>query len=250
MKRIYLLRITVTILMSATLAHAETVKVAVAANFTAPMKAIAAEFENDTGHKTELAFASSGKIYAQIKNGAPFQVFLSADAEKPALLEQEGFAVSGSSFTYAVGSLVLWSPKPGFVDDKGEILKTGTFDHLAIASPKLAPYGAAAQEVMEQQGVWPDLQGKLVLGENIAQTFQFVATGNAELGFIALSQVMMNGKVMTGSYWIIPPEMHAPIRQNAVILTAAKDNEAAKALMEYLKSAKSADIIKSFGYDI
>lgn len=250
MKRIYLLRVTVAILMSATLAHAETVKVAVAANFTAPMKAIAAEFEKDTGHKAKLAFASSGKIYAQIKNGAPFQVFLSADAEKPALLEQEGFAVSGSSFTYAVGSLVLWSPKPGFVDDKGEILKTGAFDHLAIASPKLAPYGAAAQEVMEQQSVWSDLQGKLVLGENIAQTFQFVATGNAELGFIALSQVMKNGKVMTGSYWIIPPEMHAPIRQNAVILTAAKDNEAAKALMEYLKSAKSVDIIKSFGYDI
>ena len=232
------------------LAHAETVNVAVAANFTVPMQAIAAEFEKDTGHKVQLSFASSGQFFAQIKNGAPFQVFLSADVEKPEALEQDGMTVPGSRFTYALGSLVLWSAKPDFVDANGEVLKKGSFGHLAFANPKLAPYGAAAQETMEKLEVWSSLQDKLVIGENIAQTHQFVATGNAELGFVALAQVMKDGQVTEGSSWIVPADLHHPIRQDAVILTSGSDNPAAAALMDYLKSAKAATIIKSYGYQL
>ncbi|MDD5366046.1 MAG: molybdate ABC transporter substrate-binding protein [Gallionellaceae bacterium] len=234
--------------LAAGLVHADEIQVAVAANFTAPMKAIAAEFEKDTGHKASLAFGASGKFYAQIKNGAPFQVFLSADDEKPAKLEQEGLAVPGSRFTYAIGTLVLWSAKPGFVDAKGEVLKKGNFEHLALASPKLAPYGAAAVEVMDKLGLTASLQPKFVQGENIAQTQQFIVTGNAELGFVALSQVMKDGKVSEGSAWVVPANLHTPIRQDAVILANGKGNAAAEALMKYLKSAKAAAIIKSYGY--
>jgi molybdate transport system substrate-binding protein len=175
-------------------AAAEDVQVAVAANFTAPMQAIAAAFEKDTGHKPQLAFGSSGKFYAQIRNGAPFQVFLSADDEKPARLQEEGLAVAGTRFTYAVGQLALWSAKEGVVDNKGDVLKKGGYAHLAIASPKLAPYGAAAIEVLKNLGLLETVQPKFVQGENIAQTYQFVASGNAELGFVALSQVMKDGK--------------------------------------------------------
>lgn len=228
--------------------HAETVSVAVAANFTAPMNAIAAEFEKDTGHKALLAFGSSGKFFAQIQNGAPFQVFLSADTSKPEKLEQMGLVVPGTRFTYALGSLVLWSAKAGFVDAEGALLKQGRFEHLALASPKLAPYGAAAIETMEKLGAISALQPKFVLGENVAQTYQFIATGNAELGFVALSQVIKDGTVGEGSAWIIPAELHSPIRQDAVMLKFGKDNAAAKDLIEYLKSAKAADIIKSYGY--
>lgn len=231
-------------------ALADDIQVAVAANFMAPMKAIAADFEKDTGHKAHLAFGSSGKFYAQIKNGAPFQVFLSADDEKPARLEQEGMTVPGSRFTYAIGTLVLWSPRPGFVDDKGEVLRKGQFAHLALASPKLAPYGAAAMEAMEKMGLADSLRPKFVLGENIAQTQQFVVTGNAELGFVALSQVMKDGKIGSGSAWVVPAGMHAPIRQDAVILVSGKGNAAADALMKYLKSAQAAAIIKSYGYGL
>lgn len=246
MKRIFALLLST--LLPVGFAAADEVQVAVAANFTAPMKIIAADFEKDTGHKAMLAFGSSGKFYAQIKNGAPFQVFLSADDEKPAKLEQEGMTVPGSRFTYAIGTLVLWSAKPGFVDGKGEILKKGTFEHLAIASPKLAPYGAAAVEAMTKLGVMANVQPKLVEGENIAQTLQFVITGNADLGFVALSQVMKDGKIGEGSAWVVPANLHAPIRQDAVILSNGKGNVAAEALMKYLKSAKAAAIIKSFGY--
>lgn len=230
------------------LAQADEIQVAVAANFTAPMKAIAAEFEKDTGHKANLAFGSTGKFYAQIKNGAPFQILLAADDETPAKLEREALAVPGSRFTYAIGTLVLWSAKPGFVDAKGEVLKAGKFEHLALASPKLAPYGAAAVEVLDKLGLTTGLQAKFVQGENIAQTQQFVVTGNAELGFVALSQVMKDGKVGEGSAWIVPGNLHTPIRQDAVILASGKGNAAAEALMKYLKSAKAAAIIKSYGY--
>jgi molybdate transport system substrate-binding protein len=224
------------------------VQVAVAANFTAPMKAIAADFEKDTGHKAQLAFGSTGKFYAQIKNGAPFQVLLAADDETPARMEKEGMTVAGSRFTYAIGTLVLWSARPGFVDDKGAVLARGGFAHLALASPKLAPYGAAAMEVMEKQGLVDSLKTKFVFGENIAQTQQFVVSGNAELGFVALSQVMKDGKIASGSAWVVPSSLHAPIRQDAVILAAGKGNAAAEALMKYLKSAKAAAIIRSYGY--
>lgn len=226
------------------------VNVAVAANFTAPMKHIAAEFEKETGHKVVLSFGASGKFYAQIKNGAPFQLLLSADDEKPVQLVKDGLAVSDSRFTYAVGTLVLWSAKPGFVDAKGEVLSKGRFSRLAIASPKLAPYGAAAIEVLTKQGLMATVTSRFVQGENISQTFQFISTGNAELGFVALSQVMKDGKIANGSAWIVPGSLHSPIRQDAVLLNTGKDNPAAKALLDYLKSEKSKKIIRSYGYEI
>ncbi|BCB26010.1 molybdate ABC transporter substrate-binding protein [Sulfurimicrobium lacus] len=237
-------------LASAGPALADEVQVAVAANFTAPMKAIAAEFEKDTGHKAQLAFGSTGKFYAQIKNGAPFQVLLAADDETPAKMEKEGMAVAGSRFTYAIGTLVLWSAKPGFVDDKGAVLAKGEFAHLALATPKLAPYGAAAMETLTKMGLVDKLQAKIVQGENIGQTYQFAATGNAELAFVALSQVIKDGKIGAGSAWIVPQSMHAPIRQDAVILASGKGNAAAEALMKYLRSAKATAVIKSYGYAV
>jgi molybdate transport system substrate-binding protein len=232
------------------LASADEVQVAVAANFTAPMQKIAADFEKDTGHKATLAFGATGKFYAQIKNGAPFQILLAADDETPAKLDKEGMTVSGSRFTYAIGTLVLWSAKPDFVDAKGEVLEKGNFEHIAIANPKLAPYGASAMETMAKMGVADKLANKFVQGENIAQTYQFVATGNAELGFVALSQVMKDGKIGSGSAWVVPARMHAPIRQDAVILTTGKDSKAAAELMKYLKSAKALAVIKSYGYEV
>lgn len=238
------------LMLGTAVAHADEVQVAVAANFTAPMKIIAADFEKDTGHKATLAFGSSGKFYAQIKNGAPFQVFLSADDAKPAQLEKEGLTVPGSRFTYAIGTLVLWSAKPDLVDAKGAVLEKGDFAHLAVANPKLAPYGTAAMETLAKLGLTDQLQGKIVQGENIAQTYQFVATGNAELGFVALSQVMKDGKIGRGSAWIVPASMHAPIRQDAVILSGGKGNAAAEALMKYLKSAKAVAVIRSYGYEV
>ena len=230
-------------------ASAEDVHVAVAANFAPPMKAIAAAFEKATGHKAVLAFGSTGKFYAQIKTGAPFDMFLAADAATPARLEYEGAALRGSRFTYAIGKLVLWSAKPGFVDDRGEVLKSGAFNHIALAAPKLAPYGAAAVEVLEKIGLKDALRSKFVQGENIAQAYQFVATGNAELGFVALSQVYRDGKLTAGSGWIIPANLHTPIRQDAVILSRAGNNPAARSLAEFLKGEKARAIVKSHGYD-
>ena len=230
-------------------AFASEVQVAVAANFTAPMQVIAADFEKVTGHKTQLAFGSTGKFYAQIRNGAPFEVLLAADDETPAKLEKEGLAVAGSRFTYAIGQLALWSAKPGYVDDRGEVLKKGAFEHLALANPKLAPYGAAAVGTLNRLGLLAALQPRFVQGENIAQTFQFVSTGNAELGFVALSQVMKDGKITGGSAWIVPASHHSPIRQDAVILARGKDNSAALALMKYMKQDKARAIIKAYGYE-
>lgn len=231
-------------------AQADMVQVAVAANFTAPMQKIAADFEKATGHTAQLAFGSTGKFYAQIKNGAPFEIFLSADEETPAKLEKEGAAVAGSHFTYAVGRLVLWSAKSDYVDGKGEVLKHGNFLHLALANPKTAPYGAAGLEVLKKLGVLDAVQARIVQGENIAQTHQFVATGNAELGFVALSQVYKDGKMAPGSAWIMPASLYAPIRQDAVLLAKGKANTAAEALLNYLKGDKAKTVIKSFGYDL
>jgi len=231
-------------------ARADEVQVAVAANFTAPMKTIAAEFEKATGHKAQLAFGATGKFYAQIKNGAPFEILLAADDETPAKLEREGAAVAGTRFTYAIGQLALWSAKPGVVDDKAEVLKKGAFNHLSIANPKLAPYGAAAVETLTKLGLLSTLESKFVQGENIAQTFQFVSTGNAELGFVALSQIYEDGKLKSGSAWIVPGNLHSPIRQDAVVLAKGKDNPAAAALMEFLKGEKARAVIKSYGYSL
>lgn len=238
-------------LMPLAAAQAGEVQVAVAANFTAPMQAIAAEFEQDTGHKALLAFGATGKFYAQIHNGAPFEVFLAADEATPRKLEDEGATLAGSRFTYAIGTLVLWSATPGYVDDQGAVLKKDQFKHLALANPKTAPYGAAALATLAKLGIAEEtLQGRLVLGENITQAHQFVATGNAELGFIALSQVYRDGKLSGGSAWIVPAEYHAPIRQDALILAKGRDNPAAAALVDYLKGPKASALIRSYGYDL
>ena len=231
-------------------AQADPVSVAVAANFTAPMQKIASAFEADTGHKAELSFGATGKFYAQITHGAPFQVLLSADDTTPARLEREGKAVARSRFTYAIGTLVLWSAQPGYVDAQGAVLKTGDFKHLAIANPKLAPYGAAAMQAMDKLGATAAVQPRLVQGENIAQTFQFVSTGNAQLGFVALSQVMVDGKIRSGSAWQVPANLHDPIRQDAVLLTPGKDSTAAAALLAYLRGDKARAIIRSYGYGL
>ncbi len=230
-------------------ASAEEVQLAVAANFTAPMQKIAAEFEKDTGHKVQLSFGATGKFYAQIKNGAPFEILLAADDTTPEKLGKEGAAVAGSRFTYAIGRLVLWSAKADYVDDAGAVLKKGEFAHLSIANPKLAPYGQAAIETLTSLKLLDVVQSKFVQGENIAQTHQFVASGNAELGFVALSQVMKEGKIGEGSAWVVPQDLHQPIRQDAVLLATGKDKPAAAALLQYLGSEKSKAIIKSFGYD-
>ena len=235
-------------LLGTALVHAEEVQVAVAANFTAPMQKIAVEFEKDTGHKAQLAFGSTGKFYAQIRNGAPFEILLAADDTTPEKLEKEGAAVAGSRFTYAIGKLALWSSKAGFVDDKGEVLKKGEFKHVSIANPKIAPYGAAVIEILTALKLLNAIQPKFVQGENIAQTYQFVATGNAELGFVALSQVMKDGKISEGSAWIVPSNLHQPIRQDAVLLTNGKGKPAAEALMKYLAGEKAKAVIQSFGY--
>ena len=229
-------------------AQAAEVAVAVAANFTAPMKKIATEFEKDTGHKAELSFGATGKFYAQINNGAPFGILLAADDTTPEKIAKEGKGLADSRFTYAIGTLVLWSPKAGYVDDKGAVLKTGDYKHIAIANPKLAPYGTAAMEVLNKLNLTSQVQPKVVTGENIAQTYQFAATSNAQLGFVALSQVMENGKIREGSAWQVPANMHEPIRQDAIVLNSAKDNEAASALMKYLRSPKAQEIIRSYGY--
>lgn len=231
------------------LSWAEEVQVAVAANFTAPMKLIAADFEKDTGHKAVLTFGATGKFYAQITHGAPFEVFLAADDETPTKLEKEGVAVNGNRFTYATGKLVLWSAQPGMVDVQGEVLKKGDFKKIAIAAPKLAPYGAAAVETMTWLGLQAVLEPRLVQGESIGQTFSFIATGNAELGFIALSQVYEGGKIKSGSAWIVPESLHSSIRQDAVLLAKAKDNKAAVQLMAFLKTEKARAVIRSFGYE-
>lgn len=229
-------------------ARAAEVSVAVASNFTAPMTALAGEFSKDTGHLAQLSFGSTGKFYAQIKNGAPFQIFLSADDETPARLEQEGDAVAGSRFTYAIGTLALWSGDATRVDSQGEVLRRGDFKKLALANPRLAPYGRAAGETLTKLGLLDAVSEKFVQGENIAQAYQFVASGNAELGFVALSQVMKDGKLSEGSVWIVPENLHAPIRQDAVLLMTGKDNPAAAALLRYLQSDKARVLIRSYGY--
>jgi molybdate transport system substrate-binding protein len=237
-------------LMACAAAQADEVQVAVAANFTAPMQRIAAAFEKDTGHKAVLAFGATGKFYAQIVNGAPFEVLLAADDETPARLETEHRTVPGTRFTYAIGKLALWSAQDGYVDDQGLVLKTGHYAHLAIANPKTAPYGAAAVETLTKLNLLDRVQGKLVQGENIAQAYQFVSTGNAPLGFVALAQVYRDGRFTSGSGWIVPANLHAPIRQDAVILAKGGGNPAAKALESYLKSDKARGIIRSYGYEL
>ena len=233
-----------------TQAQAGDALLAVAANFTAPMQKIAQAFEQDTGHKAVLSFGATGSFYAQIKNGAPFDVLLAADDDTPLKIEKEGLSVVGSRFTYATGQLVLWSKQAGLVDDKGEVLRSGKFQKLAIANPKLAPYGLAATETLTQLGLLSELQPKIVMGESIGQTYQFLVTENAQLGFVALSQVFADGKITQGSAWVVPAKLHNPIQQDAVLLNSGKNNPAAAALLTYLKSDKARAIIKSYGYQL
>lgn len=231
-------------------ARADVVQVAVAANFTAPAKALAEVLARTTGHEARLSFGATGAFYTQIRNGAPFDVFLAADDERPLKLEREGDTVPGSRFTYATGQLVLWSARPGFVDEQGAVLKGGAFNKLAIANPKLAPYGAAAMQTLDKLGLAAALQPKLVTGESIGQTYTFIATGNAELGFVALSQVLEGGKLKAGSAWVVPAQYHAPIVQDAVMLKRAAGNPAAQAWIKLLHSAGAKDLIRSYGYAV
>jgi molybdate transport system substrate-binding protein len=238
------------LLMMAQMAQAGEVRVAVAANFTAPMQEIVPLFEQASGHKASISFGSTGKFYAQIKQGAPYDVLISADSKTPKKLDGDGLTVDGSRFVYALGKLVLWSAQPGLVDDKGAVLRTGGYNKLAIGDPKLAVYGTAAQETMEELGLWKQVQGKLVRGENITQTYQFAASGNAQLGFIALSQITKDGKVSEGSWWVVPSHYYSPIEQSAVMLSSAKDAAAAQAFVAFLKGPQAAAVIRSYGYEL
>lgn len=231
----------------ATSASAAEVQVAVAANFTAPAKEIAQAFEQATGSHVLLSFGSSGQFYAQIAHGAPFEVFLSADAERPAKAEQEGLGVKGTRFTYAVGQLVLYSTTPGLVDPAGAVLKSNRFSRIAIADPAAAPYGAAAIETMRKLGVYDALKPRIVRGANISQAYQFTATGAAELGFVALSQV---ADKPGGSRWIVPGADHAPIAQQAILLKPGASDPAARAFLAFLKGPRAVAIIRRFGYAV
>lgn len=233
-----------------TAATAAELTAAVAANFTTAIKRLAPDFERASGHRLRPSFGSTGKLYAQIKNGAPFDVFLAADATRPRLLETQGDAVAGTRFTYAVGRLVLWSPKAGVVDARGDVLQTGNFARLAIANAKTAPYGAAAEQALRRLGVWHRLEPRLVRGENITQTFQFVSTGNAPLGLVALAQVRALPATQQGSQWLVPAALHDPLRQDAVLLKHGADNVAARAFLAYLRSPKAQSIIQALGYSI
>lgn len=225
---------------------AEEIRIATASNFRHAMIRLASAFEAETGHEVTPIFGSTGKHYAQISHGAPFDAFFAADSERPLLLDQEGHAIAGSRFTYAVGRLALWSPKGGYVDSGGAVLKHRNFRHLAIANPQLAPYGRAAREVMLGLEAWYELESRLVRGENVAQAFQFVQSGNAELGFVAWAQLLRDGQVTGGSHWLVPPELHQPIEQQAVLL---KDTQAGRDFMYFVRGARGAGIIQSSGYE-
>ena len=236
--------------LAASLAHAGEVQVAVAANFAGPLARIGEGFTAATGHVLKISAGATGKFYTQVISGAPFEVLIAADDETPKKLAAGGHAVAGTNFTYAIGKLVLWSAQPGFVDDQGAVLASDKVKHVAIANPKVAPYGAAAMEVIKARGLSDAVTPKLVTAESIAQAYQFVATGNAELGFVALSQVAVPGRPTPGSYWAVPANLYGEIRQDAVLLKAGADNPAAKALLDYLKSDAAKKLIREFGYGL
>ncbi|MDB5433853.1 MAG: molybdenum transporter, periplasmic molybdate-binding protein [Phenylobacterium sp.] len=227
-------------------ARAAETQVAVAANFTEPAKAIAAAFRAATGHTAVLSFGSSGQFYAQMAHGAPYEVFLSADADRPKQAERDGLGVAGTRFTYAVGRLVLYSKTPGLVDGGGAVLSSGRFNKLSIADPAAAPYGLAAVQTMQKLGVYNAIKPKIVTGSSITQAYQFVDTGAAELGFVAYSQVI---NVAGGSSWLVPAADHAPIDQQAILLHTGENNPAAKAFLTFLKSPAAVAIIRKYGYE-
>ncbi len=229
-------------------AESAEVQVAVAANFERPMRRIAEQFSRDTGQRVVIATGATGAFFAQIERGAPFEVLLAADGKAPERLEQDGWVVPGSRFVYALGTLVLWSASSGYVDGAGTVLKTGSFQHLAIANPNLAPYGAAAVEALGALRLLDALRPRLVQGESVAQTYQFVSTGNAELGFVALSQVAAPDTPRTGSYWVVPASLYSPIEQEAALLKRGASNPVARALCEYLRRPNVRDLIRAYGY--
>lgn len=236
-------------LLFASVTHADELSIAVAANFTDATRDIITLFEKASGHRVKVSYGSTGKLYAQIENGAPFEVFLAADRERPQKAEAEGLAVIGSRFTYAMGKLALWTPSANAFSDAVAWLQSGNFQRLAMANPKTAPYGLAAQQVMQHLNIWDQLQSKVVRGDSIAQTFQFTATGNVDAGFIALSQVKA-WKDNSGTLWHIPQNYYAPIAQQAVLLKTAADKPAASAFMEFLKSAEARAVIIGYGYGV
>jgi molybdate transport system substrate-binding protein len=231
-------------------ANAGEAQIAVAANFAEPIRAIAAVMQKTTGHTLKITLGATGKLYAQIRNGAPFDVLLAADTKTPERLEADGLAQSGSRFTYATGKLVLWSADPSRVDAQGNILRAPNLGKVAYANPKTAPYGAAAVQVMDKLGVAAALKPWLVQGESIGQTYQFAYSGNADVGFVALSQVLEGGKLKNGSMWVIPQNLYDPIAHGAVVLQRAAGNEAAQALVTLLKSPNIKTLIRSYGYEL
>lgn len=229
-------------------ARAAEVQVAAAANLGPAIEKIAAAFARTTGHRAVVALGSTGKLYAQIRHGAPFEVLLAADAETPRRLEAEGLALRDSRFTYAIGKLVLWSPREGAVDGRGEVLRQPPRGKLAIANPRVAPYGAAAVQALEQLGLLAAWEPHFVLGESISQAYQFVDSGNAALGFVALSQVAEDGRIARGSGWLVPAHLHAPLRQDAVLLGPGASNPAAAAFLLYLRGNAARAILRRAGY--
>ena len=230
-------------------ANAGEVRVAVASNFLSTLNEIAKSFEHDTGHDVTISSGSTGKLYAQIIHGAPFDVFFSADEARPTLMEKEGLAVNGSRFTYAIGRLTLWSADPTFIEGTGElVLSKGRFSHIAIANPKTAPYGAAAEQTLKGLGVWRHIKGRIVQGENIGQTFQFVFSGNAEIGLVALAQALDPRRHGAGSRWNVPVNLYDPLHQQAVLLVNGQDNDVAQAFLQYVQSPEARSIIERFGY--
>ena len=230
--------------LGASTAQSGETTIAVAANFTDAAKQIGAAFARETGHKAIFSFGSTGQFYAQIGQGAPFEIFLAADQARPEKALEEGLAVSGSRITYAIGRIVLFSRDKDLVTGK-ETLMSGDVTRVAIANPVTAPYGAAAVEAMQALGVYDALSAKLVKGTNIAQAYQFVATGNAEIGFVAFSQIANHDE---GSRWLVPAEFHTPIPQDAVLLKKGQGNEAARAFMEFLMGPESKAIKEKYGY--
>lgn len=232
------------------LSHADDISVAVAANFTEPFKEIITQFEKQSTHTVKASYGATGAFYTQITNGAPFEVFLSADSTRPEKLITDQAAVKGSDFIYAKGKLALWSADVKTVDASGKVLASNNFNHIAIANPTTAPYGAAAVQTLQKLGIYDQLKGKLVTADNIGQAYQFTVSGNAEIGFVALSQIYREGKVSNGSAWIVPSTFYTPIEQKAVLLNQGANKKAAQEFIKFLKSKTAKDIIYKYGYEL
>ncbi len=236
--------------MTSSFVYAGELNAAVESSFALPMERIVALYQKASGNSVKINLNSSGKFYAQIKNGASFDILISSDESMPKRLVQDGLATGGSRFVFATEKLVLWSALPDFVDAKGAVLNKGNFNKLVIADPKLSAYGLASKETLEKLVMWNSIQEKLVKGENINRAYQLAATENADLAFIGLSQIMRDGKIAEGSWWLVPPEVHGPIRQSAVMLSNSKNSTEAKEFLDFLKSKKVEAIIHNFGYEL